>query len=182
MMPISGTSRLIARGRAADEIVFVQRFVALGIAQRRVGIGKEGERRNAELGGGLGLAHRDIDRKALDSGQRADGLRPVIALDEKIGQMRSLMVSSCSRTRRRDHSALRFRRSRTGRSSPVASGLVSVFGRGGADIFRLLGKFPICAALLARRCTAERISSARVGTLLPRALTPPRPARLIGRL
>ncbi len=53
---------------------------------------------------------------------------------KKIGQIRSLTLSSCSRTKRRDHSALRLRRGRTARSSLVASGSISGFGCSGADM------------------------------------------------
>ena len=65
-LPLDGADR------AADEIVRVERLAAVLVAQLRIGIGKQRDAGDVELGGALGIAHRLVDREPLDAGHRGD--------------------------------------------------------------------------------------------------------------
>ncbi len=65
---------------AADQIVGIERFAAGLVAQARIGIGKQREAGDRELGRALGLAHRLVDRQPLDAGHGGDRRARVVAV------------------------------------------------------------------------------------------------------
>src|SRR5258707_10057932 len=86
---------------------------------------------NSARQGIASAAARSASRTASSTDSRstpgieATGTRVFTPSTRNSGQIRSYVLSSCSRTRRRDHSALRLRRGRLERSRP---GLRSIFG------------------------------------------------------
>ena len=60
---------------AADQIVRIERLAAVFVAQSRIGIGKQRDAGDGELGGAFGLAHRLIDGQSLDAGHRRQPAR-----------------------------------------------------------------------------------------------------------
>ena len=68
---------------AADEVAFVEGFAPLRVLELRVGIGKEGDRRDAELDRPLGLAHRLIDVQPVDARHGGDRNAALVALDQE---------------------------------------------------------------------------------------------------
>ena len=68
---------------AADQIVRVERFAAGLVAQVRVGIGKQREAGDGQLGGAFGLAHRLVDRQPLDAGHRGHWRARVVAVHDE---------------------------------------------------------------------------------------------------
>ena len=77
-----------------------------------IGIGKQREAGNGQLGRPLGGAHRLVDRQPLDARHRGDRRADSLPSTRNSGQIRSSVVSTCSRTMRRAHSARRLRRGR----------------------------------------------------------------------
>ena len=83
---------------AADQIVRIERFAAVLVAQLRVGIGKEREAGDGELGA---LARRRARASSTDSrstpGMEATGMRALVPSTRNSGQIRSSAVSTFSR-------------------------------------------------------------------------------------
>src|SRR5260221_83263 len=69
-------------------------------------------------------------------GMEATGTRVFTPSTRNSGQIRSYVLSSCSRTRRRDHSALRLRRGRLERARPGLRSIFGLTGGGRASIAR----------------------------------------------
>ena len=78
--PEAGNLALDGANRPADQVVRVNGLAAGLVAQGGVGIGKERDAGDGQLGRPLGLAHGLVDRKPLDpghGGHRNPGLLPV---------------------------------------------------------------------------------------------------------
>ena len=90
---------------AADEIAGIDRLARLVVAKRRVGVGKQRDRRDAKPRGVLGAFDGKVDR---DTARRPASTPPANARRSpsttKIGQIRSSVVSEVSRRSRRDQS------------------------------------------------------------------------------
>ena len=69
--------------RSANEIVRLDRLAARLVPKRGLGIRKQGDRRNRELGGALDLPHRLVHRQALDSRHGVDRRPGPAALDHE---------------------------------------------------------------------------------------------------
>ena len=69
--------------RLADQILGVERFAPAFVAQGRIRIGKQRDARDMELGGAHRLAHRLIDREALDARHRADRHAHILSGDDE---------------------------------------------------------------------------------------------------
>ncbi len=69
--------------RPAHQIVAVEGLAAGRVAQGRIGIGKQGDERNAERRGLCGVADRLVDRQPLHAGHGLHGVAPVVAIDQK---------------------------------------------------------------------------------------------------
>ena len=80
---MSGTSRLDRADGAADEIVGIERLGAVVVAPLRVGIGKQREAGDGELGGAFGVAHGLVDREPLDARHRGDRRARARAVDQE---------------------------------------------------------------------------------------------------
>ena len=114
---------------AADQVLGVERFGAGLVAPAGLGIGKQRDTGMVELRRPLRGAHRFVDRKPFDAGHRGDrGAHPVPSTRNS-GQIRSSVVSTCSRTMRRAHSARRLRRGRIARSRRSPGARASTGGR-----------------------------------------------------
>ena len=102
---------------AADQIVGIERLGSIVVAQRRVGVGEESQRRMPSL------AARSASRTASSIDTRSTPGIEAIAMRWRApsttnsGQIRSSAVGAFSRTIRRTHGARRLRRGRTARSS-----------------------------------------------------------------
>ena len=70
---------------AANEIALVVGLSAVLVLQMRLGVGEEGDRRNVELYGALGLPHRLIDAEPIDARHRRDRSAHPLALDQEQG-------------------------------------------------------------------------------------------------
>ena len=68
---------------AADQVVRIERFAAVLVAQLRIGVGKEREAGDGELGGALGVAHGLVDRQPLDAGHGGDRHARLGPVDQK---------------------------------------------------------------------------------------------------
>ena len=72
---------------AADEIVGIERLGSVLVAQLRVGIGKQREAGDVELGGALGRPHRLLDREPLDARHRGDRRAGVVGHEQRPDQV-----------------------------------------------------------------------------------------------
>ena len=118
---MSGTSFLIARIAWQTRLSGLSASLPVFVAQAGIGVGKQREAGDVELGGALRLAHRLVDREPLDARHRGDRRRACcVPSTMNSGQIRSSVVSTFSRTMRRVHSDLRLRRMRVVSSSGAA--------------------------------------------------------------
>ena len=69
--------------RPADEVVRVERLGAGVVALVRIGVGKQREAGDGELGRPLGRAHGFVDREALDVGHGGDRRADLCAIDQE---------------------------------------------------------------------------------------------------
>jgi hypothetical protein len=76
-LPLDGAAGL------ADEIAVVEGLAAALVLEMRLGIGKEGDRRDVERDRPLGLAHRLVDAEPVDAGHRRDRNAPLRAVDKE---------------------------------------------------------------------------------------------------
>ena len=111
MMPSSGTAALMARQARQTRLSGLSASEPGLVAPRRVGIGKERDRRDAELGRALGASHRLVDRSgARRRASTATGSRTPCAVDEEDRPDQIVDGQRVSRTSRRDQSVRRLRR------------------------------------------------------------------------
>ena len=68
---------------AADEIVRIERFAAVVVAQTRIGIGKERDAGDGEFRGAFGFAHDLIDREAFDARHGGDRHAGFLSVGDK---------------------------------------------------------------------------------------------------
>ena len=78
-----GTSFLIARIARQTRLSGIERLGAVFVAARRIGIGKERETGNRQLGGARGGVHGLVDREPLYSGHRGHRSADLMAIDQE---------------------------------------------------------------------------------------------------
>ena len=102
---------------ATDEVGLVEGFAAVLVLELEFGVGEERDRRDVRSLTALSAsADRLVDAEPVDARHRVTGTRRFSPSMRKSGQIRSLVVSTCSATSRRAQSALRLRRGRLRRS------------------------------------------------------------------
>ena len=122
-------TRLFHRADAlADEVLGIERFVAVGRLFRRVGRREEGDGGNSQLGR---LARPPPASRSTESrstpGIEGIGVRLPVPSCTKMGQIKSSTLSRFSATSRRDQAVRRFRRMRVDGNRPGSEGRRGMF-------------------------------------------------------